>query len=615
MDTEALVRWALDDARTIEERYTVELVVEAAVQKWFCRHQPGGSLHWQEKVARDRQRRLNPAYEPSYSEADLCRAAETLAAETKFELTPWGYSTRIIRDIAILRYLPHVEEVLVNGDIPDCAVFAELPRLRGLSFGSRVCDDYRPIARCTGLRSLSLTIGRHWPEVSGLERLELLEGISLKGNLLVFPPGTTYPRVHTATLACEPLAARDVRSLPQVPACEILNLTGVDRLDGIEAMPGLRNLTLNAAVRSFEPLTVLRELTGFSHCGVEPLDVEPLARVPRLHYLSLQTSHAHSIEILPLRDLSPLLAAPSLRELHQKGCPPLDLEVAAINAALPPCDDLFLAPEPRPIPPVPRMVVAPISHHPKATPEQGGAIVVGPIDQMVRACEVRWVRAYFDRQITAAIGHSDWGKVHSYAASRNMDVTVESYEVVERLPTIVDAIRAALARVRADYRASLSIHLCVPPPPPSPAQKELERQFRDAQDEAEFRQREADRLEALEQQYLYQLKQQEGAPIDPEEFAASPVPREEDPSAEDDEDLDDEEEDDGEGGVAEKKKPMPNPIFLSDDEHPLADQYRLWSTVTLDTVYFLPHARDIAIHLMAREPDVDLPAEPKTPAS
>ena len=77
-------------------------------------------------------------------------------------------------------------------------------------------------------------------------------------------------------LSCQPLGARDLRGLPQLPACEILGLTGVERPEGIEAMPGLRNLTLTGKVRSFEPLTALSKLTEFAHVGDEPLDVEPL---------------------------------------------------------------------------------------------------------------------------------------------------------------------------------------------------------------------------------------------------------------------------------------------------------------------------------------------------
>ena len=37
MDTEAFIRWALDDTRTVEDRYTVELLVENGDAFKSCR--------------------------------------------------------------------------------------------------------------------------------------------------------------------------------------------------------------------------------------------------------------------------------------------------------------------------------------------------------------------------------------------------------------------------------------------------------------------------------------------------------------------------------------------------------------------------------------------------
>ena len=47
MDTEGFLNWALADARTIEERYTVELLVEEALQQWHVRHQTGKFESWE----------------------------------------------------------------------------------------------------------------------------------------------------------------------------------------------------------------------------------------------------------------------------------------------------------------------------------------------------------------------------------------------------------------------------------------------------------------------------------------------------------------------------------------------------------------------------------------
>jgi hypothetical protein len=74
-----------------------------------------------------------------------------------------------------------------------------------------------------------------------------------------------------------------------------------------------------------------------------------------------------------------------------------------------------------------------------------------------------------------------------------------------------------------------------------------------------------------------------------------------------DEDDDDES---GDGGIAVKEKvdPPPNPW---DNEHPLADEYSLLATLTLNELWVMPHHRDIAEYLMRQPPDLEIPEDPK----
>ncbi len=161
-------------------------------------------------------------------------------------------------------------------------------------------------------------------------------------------------------------------------------------------------------------------------------------------------------------------------------------------------------------------------------------------------------------------------------------------------------MRAALAHLRYDYAASLHISLKAPRPTISDAQAELNCQLRDERDDADFERRREEDREALERQYLLLLKQQEGAPIDPEEFAAPPRPEIEEEEEEPDDEP--EEDDDDEGNVAQKKKPRPSLTdFFFDNQHPLADNYRICGTVCPDTVCFPTRRRDLAIHLTVRE--------------
>src|SRR5450432_50306 len=268
MNTEAFIHWALDDARTVEERYTVELLLELGIGRWNAKHNLHHYPGIEERMEKNRQRALNPAYEPDYSETEVRRAAEIFAG-----LKTWWHSRshedRPIRDLKALAFLTQLEEVqLHNTEVADVSPLAELPDLRHLQFGSSKCGDFRPLARCARLRHLDLILYQqwwqmttHWPDVSGLEKLAELETFLFTGNLLAFPRGLVWPGVKTAALKCLPLAARSLRELPQFPACEFLTLDGLETLDGIEAMPRLRNLKIETDTRSYEPLVALRHLT------------------------------------------------------------------------------------------------------------------------------------------------------------------------------------------------------------------------------------------------------------------------------------------------------------------------------------------------------------------
>ena len=310
MNQEAFIAWALDDARTTEERFTVEILVEAVLDKWHFKHQTGRHEGFMDKYERDRQRYFNPAYVPGYSEVDLCRAAEVWP-EIKFWRVQIPFQNRPIRDLAALRFLTQLEEINIGGsEIADASPLAELPKLRVLEFASKTCKDYRPLARCRQLRSLSLNLQVHWPELAGLEQLDQLETFILSGNLIAFAPGLVWPCVRRGGLNCAPLAVRSVRDLPRFPACEILQLSGVEELAGIESYPHLRNLTLAGPVRDFAPLTALNQLTCFNYTGAEPLDVRPLTRLPRLHFAAFTSQHNWNIDKVKPRDYMPLLDAP-----------------------------------------------------------------------------------------------------------------------------------------------------------------------------------------------------------------------------------------------------------------------------------------------------------------
>lgn len=605
MDPEEFVRWALDDARTLEERYTTELIVDDCVQTWRYRHKIYTQDPIDARLERERQRALNPAYQPTYSEESIRRTAEVLP-----ELNHWnyfcGYNQRPIRDLKVLRFATALDNLsLHNLQVADISPLLELSRLRVLTFSSHLCEDLGPLGRLSQLRELTLELLPNWPALAGLEQLSQLEFLSLKGNLLAFAPGTAWPSVRRGALLCGPLAARNVHDLPQLPAVEFLTLDGVERLDGIAAFSRLRNLTLEARVRDFAPLADLPHLTCFFCHADEPRDVSPLVRVPRLTFLSFDLGHKRRVVPIAPRDLSPLTDCPQLRSLKVGEGDPLTSEAAAINAGLPSWEDQLLAATPRELPPL-KFAVAPWKHHPPRptpVPEPGEFDLP---DVGVCQCQGVWLSRYLTRVVTEGLDEPDWGEAGMDAQSRSFHATVESYGIVERFAEIVHWFRVAISRLRHEYRGQIMICLKVPPLKATPAQQEMERKFRDAQDQAEHENRQRERAEYLERLHRYELKKQEGMPIKPEEFApgdALPLPP---PPWESDEEEDDDAE--GDGDVAVKKKPDPPPRY-DDGEHPLADNYRLLVHLSLAEAWFAPHHRDLAIYLMRRQPDLDIPDE------
>ena len=488
MNSEAFIQWALDAARTVEERYTTELIVEMALNYWFSHHKISRPFDFEAIRERQRQRALNPAYEPKLNETDVRRATEMFHQLKSW--TIWSYNERPIRDLKAFTFLTELEDLKLNGcEASDVSVFATLPKLRVLHFGSADCEDFSPLAGCRQLRELGLTLGKagfrvgtQWPNVRGLEELQQLETLSLSGNLFAFAPGVTWPKVRTTTLHCDPLPARSVRELPQLPACEFLTLSGVERLDGIEAFPRLRNLSITGDTRSFEPLTALKDLTALTCSGFSPLDVCPLTRLPKLQCLIFNANYQYNLAAPKPRDFSPLADAPALRELIVGGCPPVEEEVKTLRALLTPWDDVLLAVEPRPVPPL-RLVVAP---HNKGCPRHEKPVLEpddnGLPDLALRKLQGDWVGRYLFKYISKKMGCEDWGTATGEGVYRNFTVEVHAFALVEKSREILEATREALSGLRHEYYGTFWIRLLSPVPEATPAQKELEAKFRAEQD-------------------------------------------------------------------------------------------------------------------------------------
>lgn len=621
MDTEAFVRWALDDARTVEERYTTELIIERGVSAWNSRRGIYGRDPLEAIMERKRQRAFNPAYDPRYTEEAARRAAEGWTG-----IKQWSefcsHDDRPIRDLQVLSFLTALEDVqLHHNEVSDVTPLAALPNLRTLHFSSTACRDLRPLARCTGLRDLQLKLLRHWPDVRGISDLPDVECLLLHGNLLVFDRAV-FPKAKFASLKCTPLEARSVRDLPQLPNCEFLSLGGLESLDGIEAFSKLRNFTLETPAESFAPLTRLPHLTCLIVRDHEPLDVAPLAQVPKLQYLRFNTWNKERIRPVKPRDLAPLAEAAALRELEVIGNPHLETEAAALQAGLPSWGDLYLHPDPRPLPPW-RLLAWPADKIPpdreiSRLPDEPEQVDLG-----LRARELRWASRFIHRAISKKLGTSDWYEaetdhsVHSdYAphiidpTHRSLTVQFQSYGLLDKIPLAIAALRECLVQLRGDYRVLFWVWLKTPKRKPSKAQIELEEKFSREQDEAEWERARKEREEYLERLYRYELKKQAGEKVKPEEFAPGeqpPLP----PAPWDREDDEDDDQDaGGDSDVAVKEKPDP-PTSWDEDDHPLVMEYNLMAHFSLTECYVPSQQAGIAEYLFRRSCDEVIEEEKK----
>jgi hypothetical protein len=435
----------------------------------------------------------------------------------------------------------------------------------------------------------------------------------LEGNLLVFERAV-WRRAKFVVLRCSPLEARNVRDLPQLPVCEFLSLGGIESLEGIEAFSRLRNLTIETAPESFEPLAGLKHLTCLTAKEHEPVEVAPLTRVPGLQFVCFNTWNKHHLRPVKPRDLAPLVEAPALRELRVVGNPLLETEAAAIQAGLQGWGDVHLLPEPRPLPSW-RLLAWPAAKFPQGSsvsrlPEEPEQIDLG-----LRQRELLWAGDFLHRAIDRKLGTSDWSVAekkdyldhqdyHPHIVApphRSLYVEFHSYGLLEKIPLVVEAIRETIARLRGEYQVQFQVRLQVPKLKRTAAQIELEEKFQREQEEAEWERGRKEREEYLERLHRYELLKQEGSKVDPEDFA--PDGPESLPSPP----LDEEEEDGNENtdsgdDVAVKEKPEPPPL-LDDGEHPLARQYSFMATFTLGECYVFVGLRSLAEYLFQRPCD------------
>lgn len=229
-----------------------------------------------------------------------------------------------ITDLSPLESLPLTTLALCENQAAGLSPLAGLTELETLYLGGNPAMDYSPLASLGKLRLLNLdgtlsgvtvpesldfldslllrelSLGRVWPRDGDWSPLERQEG--LETLCLWDPPETALTAANTLSrlrvLKIGDLARPDLTALSGLGRLEVLNIySGLERLNGIEAMPSL--LTLAVGRSSVSDLTPLLELKKLDYLLLTDLPVEdfsPLADLPALNYVQVDQGQLAAVE-------------------------------------------------------------------------------------------------------------------------------------------------------------------------------------------------------------------------------------------------------------------------------------------------------------------------------
>ncbi len=654
-------KWALDDARTLDERYLIFLICEATrLIEWHRRpleYQRNHQYHcfpyqdWKLFL-------LNPLLMPEYSAVDTERAMAMMPYFTKF--TPdTGHDKRQLAEVgSVLRFFPALEEVSLGWtSLRDLSFVEALPNLRSLQICSGELEDLGPFRKCRNLRHLNLQFGSlgtphftppiYWVDGRPLGALEQLESLTLAPNPVILE-GLKFPVLHKAEFSGGSCIQPDCQHLPEMPALRLLTMDHVQSLRGIGRYPGLWHLKVSGPLRDYAEVEALRELSCLevnTQLGW-PRKVAPLAALPELLW-------ARFLGEVP-RNYWPLAAAPKLCQLEVHQAVAVQLEVQAINAALTPWDAIFALATPRPLAALRFVAVergADRSVLPREPQEPEAEFLAHPKLHHLEICWMREKVCAATRRVAGEDAIGPYPRPPSELHwSRGLGIQLQTLDAAIRLPEVQEAIRCELAQSGKDWLIHIDCNLRLSEREMSAQEKRWLKQVQDSNQ----RWREADDADETSHQRYVQTKQhlidtqfrlrvseEEGEEPDPEEFQPSalispespqartlvtstgdPKPEEEEPEEHPDFELkpfDEQEQntpaenDADDGSTAVKPDPDPPEYFWEDPyAHPLADSYRFTLTLTLDAVYHDGYNLATVMQMMRREPDEFHAAPPKT---
>jgi hypothetical protein len=443
---ESFMAWMRNPARTVEELYGAELMIEFVEEHV----QPGRP----EKLPRDLRkvlekiRRIDPAYCPDiarYRIRDIGKLLPTLEY-----LSVGGYGVRPLRNISFAKYLPGLKKLSCHGTILDWSPLVELRSLEDLTIHDEQSVDLRPIGQLKQLKSLSLTLYKPWPNLNGFENMESLTDLRYLGNNLALEAVPYFPSVRRAFLGSGRfnLPIQKISQLPAMPELRRLILVQACDLTGVERYEKLQNLDVDGLYRDLTPLSGLHDLTHLTLKTCETPPLNPIATLGSLRHITLK------IEIPP--DLVPLTELPMLRRVEVMDTPIVRVEQSSINALCNSWDDDFTVDPPRKLPPLKMWLETP----PKYKAFQ---VVANPRDWSddleMGYSEARWFHALVKRRIKRLLG-KDWvpPELRRFASAGHYWMKITQHDHISRVPEIVTALRKIIAKARYPWAVSLSIN-------------------------------------------------------------------------------------------------------------------------------------------------------------
>ncbi len=552
---DAFYAWATDPSRTLEERYGILQLLEFV----YARHYRGEdrvSTNYEADKFRREARRFNPAYQPVLDPQRVRLVAALLPQVQSVDFDHYS-NDRPIRDLSVLRFLPWLQALTVQGiELPRLDFLRHLTALRSLHVWSNEVEDYSDIANCRELRALNIRTDHPWPILTGLDTLPHLTHIDWHSNgrsLIGLPtlPAVTHFRLSGGH-SVHSLAAslRDFHQLPAMP--QLVQFWGGSfyRLDGIERYPLLRIALIKGYFTTLAPLAALRHITHLRVSSPRLEEVASVIPIPSLFHFAAESARP--------QDWTPLLDSPSLREVHGTGCGTAQPDLGTVRMLLPSADDHFATSTPRPLQPL--RLFAFTAHAENADKAFGAQIVAArhaPITDpppswqncpAMHESEHRWIDDRIHDCLTqAGLGDIPGIRVGGYgrrrkpeddahlfnsepgtSIGRRVGIDLLKVHAISRLSDVIAAVRPLLATTRLPWHVQF---ICDAEPDAdkwdadwrdedSPQQRIIDDLMEDQRREQERRRQQL----YLADEHRLRLLREQGHDPAPGEFQTTPLP-------------------------------------------------------------------------------------------